>query len=50
MTMKELAEKLKAGKPLTEAERTEARVLMRAKITEATAKLKARIAKREETR
>lgn len=50
MTIKELTEKLKKGEPLTEAERTEARAIVRAKMAEATARLRAGIAKREETR
>lgn len=50
MTIKELTEKIKKGKPLTEAERVEVRALLREKMVEFVAEFKAKVAKREGTR
>ena len=47
MTMKELAEKIKTGKPLTNAERAEANALLREKMAKASEKFKEMLAKKE---
>lgn len=47
MTMKELAEKIKSGKPLTNSERAEAQAILREKMAKAAEKFKAMLTKKE---